>query len=43
LYFVLEKEQPSLAIDAGRLIPGIYYFQIISKSGEQFFVRAIKQ
>jgi len=40
---VLEKEQPSLVVDAGRLIPGIYYFQIISKSGEQFFVRAVKQ
>lgn len=40
---VLEKEKPSLAIDAGRLIRGMYYFQIISKSGEQVFVRAVKQ
>ncbi len=40
---VLEKEQPSGAVDAGRLIPGIYHFQIISKSGEQFFVRAVRQ
>ncbi|MDZ4682027.1 MAG: T9SS type A sorting domain-containing protein [Saprospiraceae bacterium] len=40
---VLEKEQPSRIVDAGRLLPGLYYIEIISKSGEQHFVRAVRQ